>query len=1475
MLPRTATIRLLCLTLALLFAAGCGDGSSGGSTPAPVPATCSDAFGEDAAATQQAASEPVGLSTCDRGAGGSVAIGGSGCGPRVVVDKNFTGADALGRITIADGGALAFPDLDDPELDTPKTLTLETAGIRIEKGGRLSVGTAACPIGYHPAAEATIVFTGDRDPSCTPARGCDDGSVKGIEVRPGATLSLVGAKGVPDPHPEAGPPGVSWTALRESVEPGKGGATLRLAADVTQGQRPWEAGDWIVVATSSFSPFESEFVQIEGAPKPDGEGGSIVRTRQGMKYFHFGSLPPTPSQRCTVDGGEQQVACGSLPDCAAPCESVPSPLNYHDPAERNFGIDERAQVGLISRSVRLTAKLPEAPPPDRTPLDPDPSLHWGGEIRIAGNHDGTDVPDVTIVGVELEKFGKDQLGSYPIHLHHLGRTGGKLQIAANSVHHSFNKCVTMHMSSDLTLADNVCARIVGHIFYQEHGSEENVAFHRNLGIGAMSNSFDINRVTTLPPTPRDIPRSALIRDYWWTGDHLAASAGFHYDGFNIPNTDDQTNPTHGSCKEPISTGSFGAVSEVPCKPGTLYTEPASGFWIVNPSAELIGNSIAGCQGVGRAYWWVPPTKPIEVNGVLRDLKFQPIGIPGRPHAFLDNRASACYAGFYGEPDHGVISEQLLAHKDGTPSGQPVITSLTGMTATRNRFRGVWLRPTWFVLSQGRFATNRESVSLVTSGGLDGNAPGVWLLLEDSVLAGVSRNNVDRFGPCPRDLELGVFTGGQFGCIDRTPPPPGVPAHSADDLGEGYPPPSWNMFGYMLYDGPVRVFNDRFVNFLKDPSPLLTAKDNAFLKEISSRNTPVAQVCATGPRTGQHCSQDADCCASGESCPGSCPLPNVLCSDIAVPNCCAQAQGCNVHFVYEGDAALGWFQSNQSAYPTATVSRGLSFENTDLRHQIYTEKVSLNFLFNDGDKNTAIIDEDGTLTGFGVKVRDPRQVGEGKVVPISLNNLPFNATSNAVDECLSTGAQNAAFEGRDTSLISAGSMGTLEFSTLYPWREQTPEGTPIPFPGPSGDNTHTQFITFTRDDPQRDASGNPRRDEKGNIVHSTMKLHSRDGRGVWEPKLTSGFGYTTAASPAPDFPASTGKAGIAPIITVGMVDIVKPDISPDNPFFVRLGICYSDADGNPPQDPSRFRITRGYKSFIGSSVNPTDPELLKYWSPSDCNNLDSLNPANITTPTCPGPRPRSVARPPGGACPSGSAASGDRCVFPTSVLERVDDIAAMTNANGTPDLERYFYDKNSGMLFLWVAQDEPNPIGPSPLGSCTGDPATDPPACPDVHDGESYYACPKDGCHLYLIELDDPSYTPGASTCQPYPTYTRDQPFHVQNELVLYGTDTVVQPVLGFDKSGEPFHTASAATDPQCKLTTATTSSSLLPAAVNGAPMVEDAGSAAPVAADGGRPTSGVDAASDDAGATGDPIAGETDDDRHPAGIFVPTPTPIP
>lgn len=131
------------------------------------------------------------------------------------------------------------------------------------------------------------------------------------------------------------------------------------------------------------------------------------------------------------------------------------------------------------------------------------------------------------------------------------------------------------------------------------------------------------------------------------------------------------------------------------------------------------------------------------------------------------------------------------------------------------------------------------------------------------------------------------------------------------------------------------------------------------------------------------------------------------------------------------------------------------------------------------------------------------------------------------------------------------------------------------------------MTFTKD--YKDFCPGPLCD------HQKMELTSRNMLGVWEPKVVSGVGYTVAASPCSNPPdCTTGEAGIPARVSVGLTDAVKPVISAEHPFAVRMGICYTNTDGShPPAD--KFTITRGYHSWGGNGTNFNDLDVQQYFN----------------------------------------------------------------------------------------------------------------------------------------------------------------------------------------------------------------------------------------------------------------------------------------
>jgi K319L-like, PKD domain len=1090
---------------------------------------------------------------------------------------------ALGVLQIGAGGRVVV-------LDKGQQLTAEH--IQIDGGsdtgdllpaGQFVIGSTHCPI-IGTSSRLTLKFEGDR-----PANGSSDIlDGNGIFLGNKGELVMHGGKGVATVDPDDLNGSLSWTYLSTPAGPASFSSANGVAAPVPATAPDttltlartvdWATGDWVAVAGTGFASDQTEFVQIDSIDNSTGVSVLSLKPATPLRHYHYGSLAPSVG---TLVAGT--TSCnGVSPEGDA--KLVDLPASFCDGPDRNYGVDERAAVGLISRSIKLTSNAPSS----------GSGAHYGGQIKILPGYGVAE-----IVGVEIEKFGQDVsqtsaggalMSAYPVHFHMVGDVSDHTLVNSNSIHHSYNKCVTLHMSNNALIEHNVCARVLGHSFYLEEGVEIGNTFKYNLVAGAMATEF----------TP------SIDNSKFWTGDYLAD--GINYNGVDVATT----------------TGANKVESSNP-----------TGFWISSPSNSFDNNLVAGCQLQGRGFWVLPETLTVATKVIT---------------SFSNNRAHSCYTGLDTAADFGSIGLNYAPQDD---NDNDVLAVFDKVTASRNRNRGIWLRPNWYHVSNARLATNRDSVSLVSAGGSEGSPPGEWSLLSDSVIVGVSNNNPERFGPC-----------------SGTASPDGTCYGMGPYAGHGIPSPAWNFAGFMFYDGPARLENNRFVNFLVDPSALLTTADTTVMTSYKSD-------------------------APGQTLPP-----------------------------YEGDAAMGWFQSNVNNYPPTQYSLGSIFENVDLRHQVYTEQVHL-AEFVDGDKNTVILDRDGSLSGY--KVVDQHGVPVQGKFPISLNNLPFNGSPYSVDECLSTGAQDKKIENRASALMSPHSYATLELTAWNPTFEL----------GNSGDLVKKAPITFIKD--AKDYTDSTSLHAPADS-HYDMTLVGRNNTQVREPKVMNGMGYTLHSTRQG---IQVGAVGPEPLIAVpaafpryvsmGFTDAtseVGADGKWKRPFRVRIGLCYKtqkgpDVSNIKPAD--FFEVKKGRNSYGSPQASNNGS-----WKVVDsCNNFAYQSNDNFDT--AGGTDPAKIQ--PG--CPGTMDKPGENN-DPVKTLRPATSWEDFVDTQNKDDF--YWWDGKKGMLFLYVEQKEPNLSGGTPVGTCdsTGTDGKESAACALA---DNFHACPAEGCVLYTVRAVDGGPSP--------------------------------------------------------------------------------------------------------------------------------------
>ncbi|GAA0273651.1 hypothetical protein GCM10009127_12660 [Alteraurantiacibacter aestuarii] len=199
----------------------------------------------------------------------------------------------------------------------------------------------------------------------------------------------------------------SWSKLARTAEAGSSEIEVLDASG-------WRAGDEIVLASTDFNPRQAERRHIAAI------SGNRLTLDQPLEYMHFGEI--------------------------------------------TFGVDERGEVGLLTRNIRIQAS------------EDSESNYFGGHIMaMVGS-------EMYVDGVELTRMGQHMnLARYPIHWHLIGEGQGQY-VRNAAIHDTFSRCVTVHGTNNVQVENNVTFNTVGHCFFLEDGIETGNQFVRNLGI---------------------------------------------------------------------------------------------------------------------------------------------------------------------------------------------------------------------------------------------------------------------------------------------------------------------------------------------------------------------------------------------------------------------------------------------------------------------------------------------------------------------------------------------------------------------------------------------------------------------------------------------------------------------------------------------------------------------------------------------------------------------------------------------------------------------------------------------------------------------------------------------------------------------------------------------------------------------------------------------------------------------------------
>ncbi len=414
----------------------------------------------------------------------------------------------------------------------------------------------------------------------------------------------------------------TWTKLSSTAA---AGATSIEVLDASE----WRAGDEIVLASTDFNPRQAERRTITRV------NGNTIGFAEPLEYMHYGEI--------------------------------------------TFGVDERGEVALLTRNIRIQASE-----------DAEETWFGGHIMAMAGSK-------VHVDGVELHRMGQHLvLARYPMHFHILGDGAGSY-IKNAAIHDTYSRCVTVHGTDNLKIENNVTYNTVGHCFFMEDGIEKGNEFIGNLAIQTKCHP-------TLDCVPTNLAANGEIASRF-ANPAAARQASFHSGNTLLPS--DNT---------------------------------VASFWITNPDNSYIDNVAAGSDQVG--FWLSIPEHPNGAFlGTEISANTWPRRTPLR--AFRGNVAHSNFDGFlidrHIDQDNtfGLASIPLLPLADPTDLESEVMeTHFENLTAYKNRNGGLWGRGDLYVYSNMKLADN--AIGMTQAAGDIGSLPFSSRLV-DSLVVGETDN----------------------------------------------------------------------------------------------------------------------------------------------------------------------------------------------------------------------------------------------------------------------------------------------------------------------------------------------------------------------------------------------------------------------------------------------------------------------------------------------------------------------------------------------------------------------------------------------------------------------------------------------------------------------------------------------------------------------------------------------------------------